>query len=612
MDFIPEDIKREFRAKNAQGLALALASREDGAVMELKWCNPTFSNITGLEFEEILGQRGTILIGNDMEQDAHLRLIEQLMRWEQFSIVSHNTKKCGTKYLHKMSWFPLTDPPTGDRWWLCSIVELSVDEAAEISRLSGNRSVRSLAMEDSQKVLALSKENERLRELANTVAKESHEDVLTGLSNRRHFELELAAWGQNLRTTGQEFAVYYLDLDRFKFVNDTLGHQAGDRLLVIVAELLREVTNETDFVARLGGDEFVVLRPLGDSALNISSLADELVERMRAPFEFEGKSTSCSISVGVAIASRGSDNTSQSVANADLALYHAKNTGKGKWSFFSSQMAESAAATQRLTSEILDACKGNQFVPFFQPLIATETGTIASAEVLVRWEHPSGETLSPDAFLKTADDIGALKNIDEIVFRGLCKAFQELERDNIFVPRFAINVSAERLADPTTVHEIKGSLIEPKRLTIEIVESVFLEEINEVALWALDELKEMGVKIAIDDFGTGHASIKGLMNVRPDIVKIDRQFVTEITDNSKAFDLIASIIGIARSIDAEVVAEGIETPEQAELLRQLGCEYLQGFLFSMPRSAKDFAQLMTETGGNFGSRSTPAALRRKV
>jgi diguanylate cyclase (GGDEF)-like protein len=604
---VPAQIFNQIKDKCTEGLVLALASSDDGAVMEVQWCNKAFTAITGFTLSEARGQRGTILIGPDLEQGNHLYIIEKLMNWENFSIKALNNRKNGEVYLQRMSWTHLSDPETGNHWWLCSVIEF--DEAPLKNTKPAPRStVRS--DQDSyeriiEKVRRLEKENSRLHELAKAVARDANEDALTGLSNRRHFELELKTWIENLKTQGTEFAVLYIDLDRFKFVNDTLGHDAGDRLLVSVAKMLRELTCETDLVARLGGDEFVILKPLGKSALNISNLADEIVQRMQAPVKCEGKSTACSASVGVAIASLNMEDPEQVVADSDAALYHAKSHGKGRWSFFTDEMHASSLATKKLASDLLLACERREFIPYFQPLVDARTGRIASAEMLVRWAHPKKGVLAPAAFLDTAENMGILNTIDEIMFSSLHDVLLRFDEAGVELPRVAVNVSAARLADPSFIHDIKSSGINPKRLTIEILESVYLDRIGDVVRWTIDELDDLGVTIALDDFGTGHASVQGLLAIRPAILKIDRHFIQVVVEDATIRSLVASIIGIGKSLSMRVVAEGVESEEHARIVTEMGCDYLQGFHFGRPMSEEDLRRKLFETGGKFWSGACP-------
>ena len=571
--------------------------------MQVQWCNKAFTVITGYDASEVLGQRGTVLIGQDLEQGVHLHIIEKLMNWENFSTKALNNRKNGELYWQRMNWTHLSDPKTGHHWWLCSIIDLG-DRNTEPHGQMINTPV--VADQDSyEKIVArvnrLEKENTRLYELAKAVAKDANEDALTGLSNRRHFEMELRTWVKNLGTHGTEFAAIYIDLDRFKFVNDTLGHDAGDRLLISVAKMLRELTSDSDLVARLGGDEFIILKPLVKSALDISGLADEIVRRMQAPFTCDGKSTACSASVGVAIAKAKMEDPEQVVADADSALYHAKSQGKGRWSFFTEEMHANSIATKNLASDLLVACERREFIPYFQPVIDAQTGRIAGAEMLVRWSHPTKGILAPAVFLDTAENMGLLKRIDEIIFSCVHGALSRFDQAGVDLPRVAINVSAARVADPSFIHDIKSSGIKPERLTVEILESVFLDRMGDVVRWNIDELDELGVTIALDDFGTGHASVQGLLQIRPSILKIDRHFIQLVVTDTEVKPLVASIIGIGKSLGMRVVAEGVESEEHARIVKDMGCDYLQGFFFGKPMSEEDLCCRLVETGGNFWS-----------
>ncbi|WP_434054681.1 MAG: EAL domain-containing protein [Roseibium sp.] len=598
---VPAQIFEQITEKCTEGLALALACDDDGAIMDFQWCNKAFTRITGYAHDDILGQRGTILVGPSLEQGNHLIIIEKLFNWEHFSLKVLNNRKNGEQFWQKMSWIPLSDAATGDRWWLYSLVELEdrPRDPAKRKPFSAAVSDEVLFADYTERIQRLEKENSRLHELSRIVAKGSHEDPLTGLSSRRHFEIELKSWVSNLRRGGNDFAVFYIDLDRFKSVNDTLGHDAGDRLLISVAAMLRRLTTRNDFVARLGGDEFVVLRPLGDSALDISGLADAIVQEMQAPFEFEGKTTFCGASVGVAIANTKMDMPEQVIADADFALYRAKSQGKGRWSFFTEEMHAEAVATNQLVSDLLVACEKRQFVPYFQPMIDAATGRFVGAEVLVRWLHPTLGLLLPSAFLDTAAGMGILKRIDQITFSTLPEILASFDGAGVDLPRLSINISAGRLVEPAFIHDIKSSGIDPERLTIEILESVYLEQIGDAVQGTLEELRELGVTIALDDFGTGHASVQGLLQIRPALLKVDRQFIQPIVDDETVRALVASIISIGKNLGIRIVAEGVETETHAKFASAMGCDFLQGFYFGKPVSADDLQKRLVETQGIF-------------
>lgn len=263
-----------------------------------------------------------------------------------------------------------------------------------------------------EKVRRLENEIEHLQKLAAAVKRESHEDPLTGLFNRRHFEIEMKSWVSDLRKGRPGFALFYIDLDRFKLVKDSLGHQAGDLLLVSVSDVLSRLTSDADLVARIGGDEFIILKPLGDSALQISALADRITSEVKQTFAFDGRSAPVSVSIGVAIADLKSSQPDQVITDADMALYHAKSAGRGRWSFFTEEMPADLILTKQLEADILRACDRREFVVFLQPLIEAKSGRVTSAEALVRWIHPTKGLLSPDIFLKVADRIGCLRTID--------------------------------------------------------------------------------------------------------------------------------------------------------------------------------------------------------
>ncbi|WP_420334717.1 EAL domain-containing protein [Roseibium sp.] len=601
---VPARIFDQITEKCTEGLALALACDDDGATMDFRWCNKAFTSITGYAYDDILGQRGSILVGPSLEQGNHLIIIEKLFNWERFSFKVLNNRKNGEQFWQKMSWIPLSDAETGNRWWLYSLVELEERprEPAKRTPFPAATSDQARFADYDSRIERLEKENSRLHELSKIVATEMHEDPLTRLSNRRHFEIELKSWIAKLRQGGPDFAVFYVDLDRFKSVNDTLGQDAGDRLLISVAETLRRLTNQSDFVARLGGDEFIVLRPLGDSALQLSGLADAIVQELQTPFAFEGKTVYCSTCVGVAIADTGMDVPEQVVADADSALGRAKSQGRGRWSFFTADMQAEATATRQLVSDLLVACENGEFVPYLQPVIDAGTGKFAAAEVLVRWLHPAQGLLPPSAFLDTAASAGLLKRIDEITFAMLPDILTSFDGTGVGLPRISVNISAGRLVDPAFIHDIKSSGIDPERLTVEILESVYLEQIGDAVQWTVDELRELGVTIALDDFGTGHASVQGLLQIRPDLLKVDRKFIQPIVEDETARALAASIIGIGKSLGISIVAEGVETETHAQLASDMGCDYLQGFHFGKPMGSEDLRKRLDETQGIFWHR----------
>lgn len=608
---IPKRIFDQILDKSTEGLALASAPDEDGAMVVIKWCNKAFTTITGYDATEVVGQRASILVGPNMSQGNHLFILEKLVNWERFSIKVLNNRKNGEQYWHQMTWVPISDidPNTDHRWWLYSLIELPgiVKGSAQTHPQSKTLTIQGVTAEHDAKVQRLEHEIEHLQKRATAVTKEAHEDTLTGLSNRRHFEIQFKSWVSDFGKGRAGFAVLYIDIDRFKSVNDTLGHDAGDRLLISIAEVLCTITTETDLVARIGGDEFIILRRLGDSALNISDLADHIIAEIKNIDVFKGQSPPINASIGVAIADATSSQPEQVVADADMALSHVKSNGSGRWSFFTEEMHTDLMLTRQLETDILRACKRREFTAFFQPLIEAQSGRIASAEALVRWVHPTRGLLSPASFLDTAKDIGVLRKIDEIVFECVCESLTYFDECNVWLPRVAVNISAERLNYPNLIHEVKNSDIDPDRLIFEILESVSIEKKNEPLSGKLRELSEMGVTIAIDDFGTGHASIQGLLQIKPSILKIAPEFIKNIVTDQVSRTMVSSIVAIGKSLNLSIVAEGVETEEHAQLATAMECDYLQGYCFGKPMRASDFRSTLIDTRGQY---SSPRALHR--
>ncbi|WP_233416755.1 sensor domain-containing protein [Halovulum marinum] len=442
----------------------------------------------------------------------------------------------------------------------------------------------------------LEEQNTALREAKELVEKAALTDPLTGLANRRHLSQVLTQRLREMRLRDRPFAALLIDLDRFKLVNDTLGHGAGDELLVHVAQILRAQTRGGDFVARMGGDEFAILTDLTRSAVDVSRMADGILEGASAPFRWRGHAINFGASIGVALATAGMDEPDRIIASADMALYRAKAAGRGRWSFFTEDMHRSALRTQHTATELLRACERDEFVVHYQPQVDARSHALTGVEALVRWNHPQRGILMPDQFLDVADGLGVVKEIDRIVFRHVARDMLDWQARGLDMPKVAVNVSSKRLHDPALVHDISASGVDPARFCIEILESIYLDDTNDVVRWTCDQLSEMGTKIAIDDFGTGHASIQGLLSLAPDILKIDRTFIAPILDEMTKATLAHAIVQIGRCLDIEVIAEGVETLEHARRAAELGCDILQGYAFGRPLDAQALLRHVTGTG----------------
>jgi diguanylate cyclase (GGDEF)-like protein len=421
-------------------------------------------------------------------------------------------------------------------------------------------------------------------------------DSLTGLPNRRYLDEVLAEHGEKF-ASGERAALLHIDLDRFKQINDTLGHAAGDAMLVHAARLLREVTGERDFVARVGGDEFVVVVLREGSAEEVrgdypAMLAETIVERMREPVMFQGHECRFGVSVGIARDTDTIADPKRLLINADMALYRAKNRGRNRYQFFNDALQAEIVTTKRIADEILSGLEHNQFVPYYQPQFSADTHDIIGVEALARWNHPTEGLLTPAAFIRIADELNVVASIDRLILEQTLRDLHAWQADGIAIPKASVNVSARRLQDEELVTSLGTLDIRPGTISFELVESIFLDEQDELIAWNVDRIKEFGIDVEIDDFGTGYASIVSLMKLKPRRLKIDRQLIMPIVNSEAQRQLVGSIIDIGKSLGIEVLAEGVETLEHAKILRKLGCDALQGYAFAQAMSAAELADFV--------------------
>ena len=404
-------------------------------------------------------------------------------------------------------------------------------------------------------------------------------DHLTSLPNRRFLDQQLDDW---IARKVAYCAILHIDLDRFKQINDTLGHLAGDAMLVHTARVLSSIIGARDFVARVGGDEFLILCDAGHSRDDVIAMTDRILDALRRPVPYEGHLCRFGASVGIAWAPDGAVDAKQSLMNADIALYRAKGLGRNRYEFFTKQLQTQIHHAKRTADDIIKGLEDGEFVPFYQPQFNARTLEIAGVETLVRWMHPRHGLLAPDYFLKIAEDINALTIIDRHIAELALQHFADWETQGLTIPRISVNVSSPRLREPGLIESLAQLGIPSGKLSFELLESIFLDDLDEDASRTLAELKALGIEIEIDDFGTGHASIVGLMKLNPSRLKIDRALVKPITESPEQRKLVGSIIDIGHSLNIDVVAEGVETRLHADMLRDLGCDILQGYAFARP------------------------------
>ncbi|ALK10843.1 EAL and GGDEF domain-containing protein [Blastochloris viridis] len=413
----------------------------------------------------------------------------------------------------------------------------------------------------------------------------AHHDPLTGLANRAHFKAEVEAALAQGAARGDSLAVLLVDLDRFKPVNDTLGHAAGDQLLQVVAARMRAEVGAGDVVARLGGDEFAILqRSRPDQHAAAVALAARLIERIGSVFDLDGRQVAIGASIGVAIAPEGGRTVGELLRAADLALYKVKGSGRNAFRVFDEGLDSEASSRCRTEAELREAIAAGALELHFQPIVAFPDESVCGMEALVRWRHPSRGLLMPDQFIALAEDTGLIVPLGEWVLRHACF---EAARWPGHV-RLAVNISPNHIKKRTLVRSVIQALgaarLPPERLEIEVTETVLLLH-DEAILAELQQLRDLGVAVVLDDFGTGYSSLSHLRMFTFDKIKIDRLFVAEVAERPDCAAIVCAVTGLARSLGMAATAEGVETAEQARLLRAAGCTHAQGYLFGRPQPA---------------------------
>jgi len=441
--------------------------------------------------------------------------------------------------------------------------------------------------------------NRQLRHLA------TH-DTLTGLPNRVLLDDRLAQAIAHANRNDQSFAVAVIDLDRFKLVNDSMGHRAGDEFLKEVAKRLASVVRSVDTVARVGGDEFVLIIASAFSREGIDDIATRAIESMRAPIRLAEVDLYTSLSIGVAFYPQDSTTAEHLVARADAAMYCAKQRGRNNLQYFAPGMDKLTQERVRMESELYHAVTHRQLELHYQPKVDARTGKVHGAEALVRWRHPERGLIPPEQFIPLAEENGLINAIGEWVLREASRQAKAWQASGLRPLRVAVNVAASQFRQGNLFEVIRRALedaqLEPRYLELELTESAVMTNPEESAD-ILEQLSRMGVVVSVDDFGTGYSSMSYLRRFPIDKLKIDRGFIRELMTRADDASIVQAIISLAHSLHLKVIAEGVETPEQLLLLQEMGCDQYQGYHFSPPVPAAEFESLVR------ASRSSEASFR---
>ena len=453
----------------------------------------------------------------------------------------------------------------------------------------------------------LEREIDERKRAEETIRHQAHHDALTGLPNRVLLMDRLTQALAQARRHEQIVALMFLDLDEFKVVNDTAGHELGDELLEAVADRIKPLLREGDTFARLGGDEFALLLPAVGHMDGIAEVARRILGSLREPHLLGGREFHVPTSIGISIFPNDGEDAETLLRNADIAMYRAKDGGKDRFQLFKPAMTIDLEERVTIENDLRAAMERDEFVLHYQPQVNFNTGRVVGVEALIRWQHPDRGLVAPMEFIPVAEAIGLIRPLGEWVLRTACAQAKAWQEAGLPPLRIAVNLAARQFQQPDLPEMVSKVLEEaglaPQWLELEITESTAMRDAEFTTL-ALNRLKEMGVGVSIDDFGTGYSSLGYLKRFPVNEVKIDHSFVDDIISDPDDSAIVATIIGLARILNLRVVAEGVETAEQRTFLEEMECNDMQGFLFSKPVPAEEFEKILERSPS--GAHRTPA------
>ena len=463
----------------------------------------------------------------------------------------------------------------GSKIWVEQRLTLSTDESGEIQAVEG-----------------IARDVTARKDAEGQLAHQALHDSLTGLPNRRLLIDRVEQALARVERDGTHVSVLLLDLDRFKLVNDSWGHSAGDQVLVAVADRLSQAVRNGDTVARFGGDEFVVVREGVGGAWEAARFGERLLRAVTGELPINGEDVYLGASLGIAVGSMG-DTAEALLRDADAAMYSAKERGRGRVELFDADARGRAASRLASEAALRRAVERDEFVVLYQPIVSVDDERVVGAEALVRWDPPGQERVSPTEFIPLAEETGLIVAVGQIVLDKACDQLRQWQGAGLDVGTISVNVSAKQLSagsfSASVSHAMRSNGLSPGSLSFEITESVLMEDV-EFSIESLVGLKALGVRLAVDDFGTGYSSLAYLKRLPLDTLKVDRAFVDGLGTDPNDSAIVAAIVALAGALGLKVVAEGVETDRQIEELRRLGCDRAQGYRFAKPLSAADFEE----------------------
>lgn len=559
------------------------------------YCNAAFTRATGYSPDEIIGQTPRILQGPKSDPAACARIRQALIAWQPIEIELINYRKDGTEFWVELSIVPVADERGWFTHWVS--VQRDVTERREAEQLA-NR-VRQAEFENH--VLA-TEIQERKRVEAELLYTAFH-DSLTRLRNRAFFMERLTAALERARVdTESACSVLFLDLDQFKIVNDSLGHIEGDNLLKEIAQRLRNCVRPHDTLARIGGDEFAILIEDTTDLSSPVEVAERVIEALRVPVQLGRQSVFPSCSIGIVQATDPLALPEDVIRDADIAMYVAKRAGYGDYAIFNASMHDEAVERLTFQTDLRRAVDGEEFHLVYQPVVEPATGRIRSFEALLRWEHPSRGPIAPSDFIPVAETIGLIRQIDCWVLRQSLAQLATWQR-RFANPglRLSVNTSAAELVDPNFMVELSAGITEfgldPQCVELEITEGIFLHPSPSIEAM-IAAVRALGVRIALDDFGTGYSSLSYINRYPIDTIKIDKSFIDGICTDHRTFAIVDLIVQLGDTLGLDVVAEGVESQDQADALARVGCTAIQGYYFARPLSCAQATDLLDRSNSS--------------
>ncbi|PID42222.1 MAG: diguanylate cyclase [Proteobacteria bacterium] len=566
-----EDLQRQEKdAREIRKLSLALEQSPSSVIIcdqnwSIEYANTKFAQLTGFEVDQVKGRHPKDISDASITRDENERLWKNIQQQVQHAGVwqgeMHNSRKTGEKFWEQVIVTPI--------------------------RSDGQNPVQYLILGED---ISIRKRYEQ------QLLRQANYDILTGLPNRMlaldRLKLALAQARRDSSLVG----LMFLDLDNFKHINDTMGHDAGDSLLIEASRRISSCLRGTSTVARLGGDEFLVILPSLETPTDSEQVAERILKTFSPPFLLGNQEVFVSTSIGIAIYPKDSDNSGSLLQNADTAMYRAKSKGKSSYERFSPEMKQHSQERIQLESRLRRALELDEFNLFYQPIVNVETGTALGAEALIRWNNPAMGLISPDKFIPLAEETGLIIPIGEWVLKTACKDIK-LWRDQTGNDlTIAVNVSPRQFRDINFVENVLSAIDENQlsthNLELEITERLILDDTIET-FEILHSLDNKGIRLSVDDFGTGYSALGYLKSYPFDTLKIDRSFVQDVIHEAEDAALVTAIITMAHSLGLKVIAEGVEEVEQLEFLESRDCDYAQGYYFSHPVTADLFSDWLT-------------------